>query len=121
MSIKNIKYEELLDCDNFIIGNNEQKEFISFGYRIPEVCAYMKEAGKNFEELTEDELAKFKADKPYLNTLELIKELRIKGVTKCPLCNVGNFVAVKGIPVEKQIKFQCDHCKEKIFLHLKYN
>ena len=108
--------EELPDCDNFIVGNKHQKEFVPFGYRIPDVCAYMNETGKNFEELTEDELAKFKS-RPYVDTLQLIKELRDKGVAKCPLCIEGNFVALKDVPIEKQHTFQCENCKEKLILH----
>ena len=111
--------EELPNCDNFVVGNKDQKEFVPFGYRIPDVCAYMKETGKKFEELTEEELAKFKTDRPKAYTLELIKELRCSGVGKCPLCNKGDFIARKDIQIEKQYIFQCNNCKEKLILHIK--
>lgn len=54
-----------------------------------------------------------------INSLKLIKEIREKGIAKCPLCGVGYFVAHKNIPVEKQTCFKCDHCEEKIILHFK--
>lgn len=50
----------IIDCDNFIVGNSEQTEFKPFGYNIPKVSAYLKESGKKFEELTDEELSKLK-------------------------------------------------------------
>ena len=60
MSIENIRYEEFPDCDSFIIGDKNQAEFKSFGYNIPEVLTYLKSTGKNFEELTVEELEQFR-------------------------------------------------------------
>lgn len=50
----------IIDCDNFIVGNSKKTEFKPFGYNIPKVSAYLKESGKRFEELTDEELSKLK-------------------------------------------------------------
>lgn len=48
-----------IDCDNFVIGSKDEKKSKPFGYNIPKVSAYLKEA-KKFEDLTEEELEKLK-------------------------------------------------------------
>ena len=54
-----------------------------------------------------------------VDSLKLIKEIRENGKARCPLCQVGNFVARDDIPLEKQTQFQCSNCKEKIILRIK--
>ena len=52
--------EKFIDCDNFIVGDSGQTEFKPFGYNIAKVSAYLKETGKRFEDLTEEELESLK-------------------------------------------------------------
>ena len=49
-----------IDIDDCIIGNKEITEYEPFEYKIPKVCAYLKETGKKFEDLSEEELEKLK-------------------------------------------------------------
>ena len=62
-AILNKEHERMkvfIDCDNFVIGSKDEKKSKPFGYNIPKVSAYLKEAAKKFEDLTEEELEKLK-------------------------------------------------------------
>ena len=52
--------EKNIDCDNFVIGNKDVTKSKPFGYNLPKVSAYLKETGKRFENLSEEELEKLK-------------------------------------------------------------
>ena len=52
--------ENFIDCDNFVIGNKDVTKLKPFGYNVPKVSAYLKETGKRFENLSEEELEKLK-------------------------------------------------------------
>ena len=52
--------EGFIDCDIFVIGNKDATKSKPFGYNLPKVSAYLKETGKKFEDLSEEELKKLK-------------------------------------------------------------
>ncbi len=53
------KIEFPFECDHFVFGA-ENQEHEPLGFSLPKLIAYLKQTGKKFEELTEEELEKLK-------------------------------------------------------------
>lgn len=49
--------KELPDCDNFVVGT--QEDFEPLGYDLPALMNYLKKNKKTFEYLTDSELKQF--------------------------------------------------------------
>lgn len=54
-----------------------------------------------------------------IDTMSLKKEIQTNGKVLCPLCRKGFLKSNPDVPFEKQRKFECTNCKEKLLVNSK--
>ncbi len=51
----NRNVDEIIDPDNFVIGNRDEQKAQPLDCSLPKVLVYMKKSGKRFDKLTDEE------------------------------------------------------------------
>ena len=54
-----------------------------------------------------------------IDTMRLKNEIKLNGKVRCPLCNKGFLESNPNIPFEKQRKFVCSYCEEKLLINVR--